>query len=105
MALASAARIDGLPVALLAAVRSGPDEPVMLDELRACPACTRLRLGPLGLAATTVLLRERLGRRADAELCQAGRASTGGIRSCSNRWPARCARTVPGGWNTSGRSP
>ena len=73
-----AARIDGLPVALLAAVRSGPDEPVMLDELRACPACTRLRLGPLGLAATTVLLRERLGRRADAELCQAGRASTGG---------------------------
>ena len=73
-----AARIDGLPVALLAAVRNGPDEPVMLDELRACPACARLRLGPLGLAATTVLLRERLGQRADAELCQACHASTGG---------------------------
>ncbi len=31
-----AARIDGLPAALLAAVRDGPDEPGMLDELRAC---------------------------------------------------------------------
>ena len=101
-----AARIDGLPVALLAAVRSGPDEPVMLDELRACPACTRLRLGPLGLAATTVLLRERLGR-AGRRRAVPGRATPApaGIRSCSSRWPARCARTAPCGWNTSGRSP
>src|SRR5262249_19632057 len=46
-----AARVDGLPVALLLAVRRGPDEPVMLDELRACPGCTQLRLRPLGSAA------------------------------------------------------
>ena len=35
-----AARIDGLPVAVLLAVRGGPDEPATLNELRACPACT-----------------------------------------------------------------
>ncbi|HXZ72484.1 MAG TPA: ATP-binding protein, partial [Streptosporangiaceae bacterium] len=46
-----AARIDGLPIALLLAVRSGPDEPAVLDELRTCPACTQLRLGPLGSEA------------------------------------------------------
>ena len=52
-----AARIDGLPVALLLAVRSGPDEPGMLDELRACPACTPLRLRPLGREATATFVR------------------------------------------------
>src|SRR5258705_13865411 len=59
-----AARVDGLPVALLLAVRSGPDEPAVLDELRAGPACTALRLGPLGGEATAALVRERLRRRA-----------------------------------------
>jgi DNA-binding CsgD family transcriptional regulator len=73
-----AARVDGLPVALLLAARDGPDEPVLLDELRAYPACTPLRLGPLGQAATAALLRERLGQQADAGLCQACHASTGG---------------------------
>jgi DNA-binding CsgD family transcriptional regulator len=73
-----AARIDGLPVALLLAVRDGPDEPALLDELRACPVCTQLRLGPLGSAATAALLREWLGEHADARLCQACHASTGG---------------------------
>jgi DNA-binding CsgD family transcriptional regulator len=73
-----AARIDGLPVALLLAVRSGPDEPGVLDELRACPACTPLRLGPLGGEAAAVFLRERLGEQADAELCRACHARTGG---------------------------
>ena len=73
-----AARIDGLPVALLLAVRSGPDEPGVLDELRACPACTPLRLGPLGREAAAALLRERLGEQADAELCRACHARTGG---------------------------
>jgi DNA-binding CsgD family transcriptional regulator len=73
-----AARIDGLPIALLLAVRSGPDEPVVLDELRACPACTPLRLGPLGSEATAALVRERLGGQADAELCRACHDYTGG---------------------------
>ena len=73
-----AARIDGLPIALLLAVRSGPDEPAVLDELRAGPACTALRLGPLAGEATAALVRERLGGRADAELCRACHDYTGG---------------------------
>ncbi|MGE5286555.1 MAG: helix-turn-helix transcriptional regulator [Micromonosporaceae bacterium] len=73
-----AARIDGLPVALLLAVRGGPDEPAMLGDLRASPACTLLRLGPLGSDATASLVRERLGEQADAKLCQACHVSTGG---------------------------
>ena len=73
-----AARIDGLPVALLLAVRSGPDEPAVLDELRACPACTPLPLRPLDGEATAALVRERLGGQADAELCRACHDYTGG---------------------------
>jgi DNA-binding CsgD family transcriptional regulator len=73
-----AARIDGLPVALVLAVRGGPDEPAVLGDLRASPACTPLPLGPLGPAAIAALLRGRLGDRADEALCQAARASTGG---------------------------
>jgi DNA-binding CsgD family transcriptional regulator len=67
-----AARIDGLPVALLLAVRDGPDEPPLLDELRA--AGTRLRPGPLSPEAAAALL----GGQADADLCQECYASTGG---------------------------
>ena len=71
-----AARIDGLPVALLLAARSGPDQPDMQDELRALGVV--LRPGPLGRDATAALVRERLGERADAELCRACHVSTGG---------------------------
>jgi DNA-binding CsgD family transcriptional regulator len=73
-----AARIDGLAIALLLAVRSGPDEPAVLDELRACPACTPLPLRPLDGEATAALVRERLGGQADAELCRACHDYTGG---------------------------
>jgi DNA-binding CsgD family transcriptional regulator len=73
-----AARIDGLPAALLLAARDGPDQPFIVDELRAIPGCVPLRLGPLGGAATEALLRDRLGRHPGAELCQACHASTGG---------------------------
>jgi hypothetical protein len=73
-----AARIDDLPVALLLAVRDGPDEPTMLGELRAGPAGIRLRLGPLGHDATAALVRQRLGEQADADLCRACHVSTGG---------------------------
>src|SRR5690349_9298862 len=54
-----AARVGHLPVALLLAVRDGPDEPELIGELRA--AGTRIRLGPLGPDATAALVRRRLG--------------------------------------------
>jgi DNA-binding NarL/FixJ family response regulator len=73
-----AARIEGLPAALLVAARDGPDQPVTLDELRASPDCTPLRLGPLGSTATEALLRDSFGGQVDAALCQACHASTGG---------------------------
>jgi len=66
------ARVDGLPVALLLAVRDGPDEPALLDELRV--AGTRLRLRPLGPEATAALL----GPHADPNLRRDCYASTGG---------------------------
>jgi DNA-binding CsgD family transcriptional regulator len=78
-----AARVEHLPVALLLAVRDGPDEPEPLGELRA--AGTRIRLGPLGPDATAALVRRRLGAAlvgpADDGAAQLGRdwhASTGG---------------------------
>ena len=83
-----AARVEHLPVALLLAVRDGPDEPELLGELRA--AGTRIRLGPLGPDATAALVRRRLGARpgarpgalvgdqGDAQLGRDWHASTGG---------------------------
>ena len=78
-----AARVEHLPVALLLAVRDGPDEPELLGELRA--AGTRIRLRPLGPDATAALVRRRLGAPlgapADDAAAQLGRdwhASTGG---------------------------
>ena len=71
-----AARVEGLPVALLLAARDGPDEPALLDELR--QVAIRLRLGPLGYDAIATLVRRRLGERADPDLCQACHVSTGG---------------------------
>src|SRR5690242_16586504 len=78
-----AARVEHLPVALLLAVRDGPDEPQPLGELRA--AGTRIRLGPLGPDATAALVRRRLGAvpgsgvsGADAQLGRDWHASTGG---------------------------
>jgi hypothetical protein len=73
-----AARIDGLPIALLLAVRSGPDEPGIIDDLRACPQCALLPLRPLGSEATAALVRGRLGGQADPELCRACHDRTGG---------------------------
>ncbi len=73
-----AARVEHLPVALLLAVRDGPDEPELLGELRA--AATRIRLRPLGPDATAALVRRRLGAPlvADAQLGRDWHASTGG---------------------------
>ena len=71
-----AARVEHLPVALLLAVRDGPDEPELLGELRA--AGTRIRPGPLGPDATAALVGALLGDRADAQLGRDWHASTGG---------------------------
>src|SRR5947208_10370476 len=69
-----AARVEHLPVALLLAVRDGPDEPELLGELRA--AGTRIRLGPLGPDATAALVRRKV--LLDADQCHECYASTGG---------------------------
>jgi DNA-binding CsgD family transcriptional regulator/tetratricopeptide (TPR) repeat protein len=79
-----AARVEHLPVALLLAVRDGPDEPELIGELRA--SGTRIRPGPLGPDATATLVRRRLGAlagalvgdQADAQLGRDWHASTGG---------------------------
>jgi hypothetical protein len=75
-----AARVEHLPVALLLAVRDGPDEPELLGELRT--AGTRMRLRPLGPDATAALVRRRLGALPDdgagEELFRECHASTGG---------------------------
>ena len=70
----------------------GPDEPGMLDELRAArdPAAA---LRPLGRDATAALVRERLGGSARRRGAVPGlpRPAPAGTRSCSRRWPPRCA--------------
>jgi DNA-binding CsgD family transcriptional regulator len=73
-----AARIDGLPVLLLLAARSGPDQPEVISELGGYPTCARLELRPLGRAASAALVRNRLGDRTAPELCRAAHTSTGG---------------------------
>src|SRR6185312_12325835 len=73
-----AQRIEDVPVALLMAVRTAPGEPALLADLRASPACQLLRLPPLTGDAAAVLIRQRFGASADAGLCSACHASTGG---------------------------
>ena len=73
-----AQRIEDVPVALLIAVRTAPGEPALLADLRASPACQLLRLPPLTGDAAAMLIRQRFGADAAAELCSACHASTGG---------------------------
>jgi hypothetical protein len=56
-----AARIEGLPAALLLAVRTGPGQPDSIAGLRALPHCERLAPRPLTSAAVRELVRRRLG--------------------------------------------
>lgn len=58
-----AARIEDLPVLLVLAVRSGPDQPALVDELAHLPACVRLPLRPLSADAGTAMVRAWLGDR------------------------------------------
>jgi DNA-binding CsgD family transcriptional regulator len=73
-----AARIDDLPLLLLVAARTGPDQPELLGELRSYPACVPLELRPLRSEATAELVRDELGAPASPELCAAAHAATGG---------------------------
>src|SRR6266700_5094637 len=75
-----AGRLDGLPVLLLLAARSGPATSAftVLEELRSGEACQLLRPAPLSARAAAALVRERLGPETGAELCRACYASTGG---------------------------
>jgi DNA-binding CsgD family transcriptional regulator len=92
-----AARIESLPVALLLAVRCEPG-PDLLDDLRAAAACQPLHLAPFGAGASAAFVRHRLGADADAELCRACQASTGGnpflLESLTTA--LRAARARPG---------
>ena len=70
-----ARRLDGLPILILAAVRSGEPAPAVLAELLAETRPVRPR--PLGPEASAALVRERLDGAAP-ELCAACHAATGG---------------------------
>jgi hypothetical protein len=82
-----AARVEHLPVALLLAVRDGPDEPELLGELRA--AGTRIRLAPLGPDATAALVRRRLGALPGA---RPGALAGDGAEQLGRDWHASTAR-------------
>lgn len=70
------ARLEGLRILLLLAVRSGPDAGgALLDELRAAATHEPLRPAPLSAAATAALMRERLGYEAGAEVAQGPRGA------------------------------
>ena len=73
-----AARIDGLPITLLLAARTGPEQPALIDEIRSLPSCVRLELAPLGTAATAAMVSARLSGQADDQLCRSCYAATGG---------------------------
>lgn len=75
-----AGRLEGLPVLLLLAARSGPatDSSAVLEELRAGEASQLLRLAPLSADVAAELVREQLGPAAGADLCRACYASSAG---------------------------
>ena len=63
-----AQRIEEVPATLLIAARTAPGEPALLADLRASPACQLLPLPPLTGDAAAVLVRQRFGADAAAEL-------------------------------------
>jgi hypothetical protein len=74
-----ARRIDGLPVAALAASRPvEPDESVRIDELLAIPGVAVRRPQPLGLSATYELIARSSGYEPAEEFARACQVATGG---------------------------
>ena len=74
-----ARRIDGLPVAALAASRPAePEESVRIDDLLAIPGVGVRVPQPLGLSATSELIARNSGREPADEFAQACQLATGG---------------------------
>ncbi len=72
-----AARIEDLPVTLMLASRTGPEQPGLLAEIGTF-ASSRIALPALGEAAAAALVRSRLGSAVGDDLCRACHQSTGG---------------------------
>jgi hypothetical protein len=119
-----APRLDGLPLVVLAATRSGEKDTADLARLAAGPEATVLRPEPVSSEATATLCEQRLGTEVAAEFSGACREATGGnpfyleallreraIRasqptprrrsacagSVQGRWRGRCSCACPGG--------
>lgn len=74
-----AARVDDVPVVLVAAIRTGePAPPAELGVLRAEPCARLLRPATLSEAASAQLVRDALGDRASEALCRACYEAVGG---------------------------
>ncbi|MEX2123057.1 MAG: AAA family ATPase [Woeseia sp.] len=73
-----APRLDGLPLAVLTATRTGENVTADLARLFAGPETNVLRLEPLSLQATTILCEQRLGATVAADFAAACRDATGG---------------------------
>ncbi len=75
-----ARRLDGAPVLVAATLRSAEPgtDPGLLAEIVQDPATFPLRPGPLSEAATTALVRQRLGDAAEPPFSAACHAATGG---------------------------
>ena len=71
-------RLDGLPVALVAALRTGEALDAALDALLAEPGLVHVRPAPLGTAAVGRLVTDRLGEPADAAFAERCRRQTAG---------------------------
>jgi tetratricopeptide (TPR) repeat protein len=73
-----APRLDGLPLAVLAATRSGEKDTADMARLAAGPETTVLRPEPLTTEATATLCEQRLGAEVALEFSGACREATGG---------------------------
>jgi DNA-binding CsgD family transcriptional regulator len=76
-----AARIEDLPVILLLAACSGPDQPELIGELSHVPSCVPMPLRPLSGEASTAIVRAWLGGeylQISDEFCAACHEATGG---------------------------
>ena len=71
-------RLDGLPVALVAALRTGEALDAALDALLAEPGLVHVRPAPLGTEAVGRLVTDRLGEPADAAFAERCRRQTAG---------------------------
>ena len=75
-----ARRLEGMPLLMVAAVRSGepPADPLVLGEIEESAAWPPLRPAPLSNRATAVLVRQRLGASATHRFCRGCHDATGG---------------------------